>query len=134
MILYDYGTLQSCNFYMKYGVTTTNLTTYNAFGQDTLVGATNYSLNFGNEISSLLLTPIENSLYNVYYYNYLSNIYNLKTRKYSLKAMFPISLLTKLRLNDRVIIRDTRYLIDNMNIDLTSGEVNLSLINDFRAV
>jgi hypothetical protein len=134
MILYDYGTLQSCNFYMKYGVTTTNLTTYNAFGQDTLIGSTNYSLNFGNEISSLLLTPIENSLYNVYYYNYLSNIYNLKTRKYSLKAMFPISLLTKLRLNDRVIIRDTRYLIDNMNIDLTSGEVNLSLINDFRTV
>ena len=132
MILYDYGTLQSCNFYMKYGVTTTNLTTYNAFGQDTLIGSTNYSLNFGNEISSLLLTPIENSLYNVYYYNYLSNIYNLKTRKYSLKAIFPISLLTKLRLNDRVIIRDTRYLIDNMNIDLTSGEVSLTLINDFR--
>lgn len=134
MILYDYGTLQSCNFYMKYGVTTTNLTTYNAFGQDTLIGSTNYSLNFGNEISSLLLTPIENSLYNVYYYNYLSNIYNLKTRKYSLKAIFPISLLTKIRLNDRVIIRDTRYLIDNMNIDLTSGEVSLTLINDFRTL
>lgn len=134
MILYDYGTLQICNFYMKYGVTTTNLTTYNAFGQDTLIGSTNYSLNFGNEISSLLLTPIENSLYNVYYYNYLSNIYNLKTRKYSLKAIFPISLLTKLRLNDRVIIRDTRYLIDNMNIDLTSGEVSLTLINDFRTL
>lgn len=134
MILYDYGTLQSCNFYMKYGVTTTNITTYNAFGQDTLIGSTNYSLNFGNEISSLLLTPIENSLYNVYYYNYLSNIYNLKTRKYSLKAIFPISLLTKLRLNDRVIIRDTRYLIDNMNIDLTSGEVSLTLINDFRTL
>jgi len=134
MILYDYGTLQTCNFYMKYGVTTTNVTNYNAFGQDTLIGSTNYSLNFGNEISSLLLTPIENSLYNVYYYNYLFNIYNLKTRRYSLKAMFPISLLTKLRLNDRVIIRDTRYLIDNMQIDLTSGEVNLSLINDFRTL
>jgi len=132
IILYDYNTLQTCNFYLKYDTTTTNLTTYNCFGQDTLIGSTNYSLNFGNDISSLLLTPIENSLYNVYYYNYLSNIYNLKTRKYSLKAMFPISLLTKLKLNDRVVIRDTRYLIDNMNIDLTSGEVSLTLINDFR--
>lgn len=132
VILYDYNTLQSCNFYLKYDTTVTNVTTYNCFGQDTLIDSTNYSLNFSNEISSLLLTPIENSLYNVYYYNYLSNIYNLKTRKYSLKAIFPISLLTKLRLNDRVIIRDTRYLIDNMNIDLTSGEVSLSLINDFR--
>lgn len=132
IILYDYGVLQSCNLYLKYNTTTTNVTTYNAFGQDTLVGSTNYSLNFGSEISSLLLTPIENSLYNVYYFNYLSNIYNLKSRKYSLKAVFPISLLTKIKLNDRVIIRDTRYLIDNMNIDLTSGEVSLSLINDFR--
>ncbi len=132
VILYDYNTLQSCNFYLKYDTTTTNVTSYNCFGQDTLIGSTNYSLNFGNEISSLLLTPIENSLYNVYYYNYLSNIYNVKTRKYNLKAILPISLLTKLKLNDRVVIRDTRYLIDNMNIDLNSGEVNLTLINDYR--
>ena len=132
VILYDYNILQTCNFYLKYDTTTTNVTTYNCFGQDTLIGSTNYSLNFGNDISSLLLTPVENSLYNVYYYNYLSNIYNVKTRKYSLKAILPISLLTKIKLNDRVIIRDTRYLIDNMNIDLTSGEVSFSLINDFR--
>jgi len=132
VILYDYNTLQTCNFYLKYDTTTTNVTNYNCFGQDTLIGSTNYSLNFGSEISSLLLTPIDNSLYNVYYYNYLSNIYNIKSRKYTFKCQFPISLLTKLRLNDRVIIRDTRYLIDNMNFDLTSGEVNLTLINDFR--
>ena len=134
VILYDYNTLQTCNFYLKYDAIATNITNYNCFGQDTLIGSTNYSLNFGNDISSLLLTPIENSLYNVYYYSYLSNIYNLKTRKYNLKAMFPISLLTKLKLNDRVVIRDTRYLIDNMNIDLTSGEVSLTLINDFRVL
>lgn len=134
VILYDYNTLQSCNFYLKYDTTTTNVTTYNCFGQDTLIGSTNYSLNFSNDISSLLLTPIENSLYNVYYYNYLSNIYNVKSRKYNLKAILPISLLTKLKLNDRVVIRDTRYLIDNMNIDLNSGEVSLTLINDFRVV
>lgn len=134
VILYDYNTLQSCNFYLKYDTTTTNVTTYNCFGQDTLIGSTNYSLNFSNDISSLLLTPIENSLYNVYYYNYLSNIYNVKSRKYNLKAILPISLLTKLKLNDRVVIRDTRYLIDNMNIDLNSGEVSLTLINDFRIV
>jgi len=132
VILYDYNTLQSCNFYLKYDTTTTNVTSYNCFGQDTLIGSTNYSLNFGNEISSLLLTPIENSLYNVYYYNYLSNIYNVKTRKYNLKAILPVSLLTKLKLNDRVVIRDTRYLIDNMNIDLNSAEVSLTLINDYR--
>lgn len=134
IILYDYNTLQSCNFYMKYNTTTVNVTSYNCFGQDTLISGTNYSLNFGSEISSLLLTPISNSLYNVYYNNYISNIYNQKQRKYSLKALFPISLLTNIKLNDRVVIRDTRFLIDNMNIDLTSGEVSLNLINDFRTL
>ena len=134
IILYDYNTLQSCNFYMKYNTTTVNVTSYNCFGQDTLIGSTNYTLNFGGEISSLLLTPISNSLYNIYYNNYISNIYNEKQRKYSLKTLFPISLLTNIKLNDRVIIRDTRYLIDSMNIDLTSGEVSLNLINDFRTL
>lgn len=134
MILYDYGTLQSCNFYLKYDTTTTNITTYNAFGQDTLISGTNYSLNFGAEISSLLLTPINNSLYNVYYNNYISNIYNYKQRKYNVKGLLPISLLTNLKLNDRLVIRDKRYIINNMKIDLTSGEVDFELINDFRTL
>lgn len=132
ILLYDYGTLQTCDFYMKYNTSNVHITTYNCFGQDTLIGSANFSLNFGSNISSLLLTPINNSIYNIYYSNYLSNIYNAKARKYNLKAIFPISLLTNIKLNDRVIIRNSRYLIDNMNINLTTGEVNLTLINDFR--
>jgi len=108
------------------------VTTYNAFGQDTLISGVNHSLNFGLEISSLLLTPINNSLYADYYKNYLENIYNQKARKYNIKAVLPISLLTSIKLNNRLIIRDKRYIINNMKIDLTSGEVDFELINDFR--
>ena len=132
IILYDYGTLQSCNFYLKGTGSATNVTTYNAFGQDTLISGVNHSLNFGLEISSLLLTPINNSLYADYYKNYLENIYNQKARKYDIKAVLPISLLTSIKLNNRLIIRDKRYIINNMKIDLTSGEVDFELINDFR--
>ena len=134
IILYDYGTLQSCNFYLKGTGSAVNITTYNAFGQDTLITGINHSLNFGLEISSLLLTPINNSLYADYYQNYLENIYNQKARKYNIKTLLPISLLTSIKLNNRLIIRDKRYLINNMNIDLTSGEVNFELINDFRGL
>jgi hypothetical protein len=134
ILLYDYGTLQSCNFYLKYDSTTVNLTTYNCFGQDTLIDGINYSLNFGSEISSLLLTPIDNSLYNVYYSNYITNIYNKKARKYSVKCVFSISLTTNIKLNDRVVIRDKRYIIDNIVFNLTNDEVNLTLINDFRTL
>ena len=134
IILYDYKTLQSCNFYLKGSGSAQNITTYNAFGQDTLISGINHSLNFGLEISSLLLTPINNSLYADYYQNYLANIYNIKTRKYNVKAVLPISLLTSIRLNNRLIIRDKRYIINNMKIDLTSGEVDFELINDSRTL
>ena len=134
IILYDYGTLQTCNFYLKYDTINTNITTYNAFGQDTLISGVNYSLNFGSEISSLLLTPITNSIYNVYYSNYISNIYNSKQRKYNLKGLLPISLLASIKLNDRLIIRDKRYIINTMKVDLTTGEVDFELINDFRTL
>ena len=132
IILYDYGTLKSCNFYLKGTGSAQNITTYNAFGQDTLVSSINHSLNFGLEVSSLLLTPINNSLYADYYQNYLENIYNQKARKYNIKSLLPISLLTSLKLNNRLIIRDKRYIINSMKIDLTSGEVDFELINDFR--
>ena len=132
VILYDYGTLQTCNFYLKGSSTPINITFYNAFGQDTLLGSVNQSINFGIEISSLLLRPISNTLYSNYYQSYLENIYNLKSRKYNVKAVLPISLLTYLKLNNRLVIRDKRYIINNMKIDLTSGEVDFELINDFR--
>jgi hypothetical protein len=132
IILYDLGNPIGCNFYIRGGSTTTNATTYNCFGQDTIINNFIHSLNFGAEISSLTLNVINNSLYSEYYQSYLENIYNLKSRKYNVKAVFPISLLTNIKLNNRLIIRDKRYIINNMKIDLTSGEVDLELINDFR--
>jgi hypothetical protein len=132
IILYDLGIALGCNFYIRGGSTTTNATTYNCFGQDTIINGFQYSLNFGAEISSLTLNVVTNSLYSNYYQSYLENIYNLKSRKYNVKAILPISLLTYLKLNNRLVIRDKRYIINNMKIDLTSGEVDLELINDFR--
>ena len=43
-----------------------------------------------------------------------------------------MSLITKLRLNDRLIIRDKRYIINTMKSNLRTGEVDFSLYLDFR--
>jgi hypothetical protein len=37
-------------------------------------------------------------------------------------------------MNDRVIIRDKRYIINDFNSNLTSGEVTMKLLNDFMPV
>jgi len=42
--------------------------------------------------------------------------------------------MTTLSLKDRLIIRDKRYIINSMPIDLTTGETNLELLTDFRDI
>ena len=111
-----------------------NISNYAIFSQDLTYQNTKYSLNFGAEISIVEQETIQNGLYATYYFPYLINLYNLKNRLYQIKTNLPVSLLTGLRLNDRLIIRDKRYIINEMKSNLTTGEVNFSLLLDFRPV
>ncbi len=108
------------------------------FGQDSeilfVTGLIPLTLNFGEEISSFYLVNNPNTIYALYYQSYLSNLYNPKNRLVKVKTVLPISLLTQLQLNDRLIIRDKRYLINEMQSDLTTGDVDFTLINDFASV
>jgi hypothetical protein len=133
ILLYMYDK-QNCSFKFNNGVTTSTVSTYMPFGQDMKLSGVNYSLNFGNDNSSLLLEPIENSLYKVYYEPYLLNLFNNKNRLTKVKCVFPLSLITKLKLNDRLIIRDKRYIINEIKSDITKGIVDLVLLNDFRSI
>lgn len=109
-----------------------DITSFAQFGQDLTYQNTKYSLNFGAEISVIHAETIQRTLYAEYYFAYLLNLYNLKNRLTYVKTNLPISLLTNLRLNDRLIIRDKRYIINEMKSNLTTGEVNFSLYLDFR--
>lgn len=133
ILLYMYEK-QNCSFKFNNGLTTTTVSTYMPFGQDVLDSGINYSLNFGSDNSSLLLVPILNSLYKIYYEPYLLNLFNNKNRLTKVKCIFPLSLITKLKLNDRLIIRDRRYIINEIKSDITKGIVDLVLLNDFRGV
>lgn len=134
VFLYDYGTIQTQNFYFNDGSSTTQQTSYNLFGQDTNISGNNYTINFGTEQSTYTNKLEDNSLFYNYYLNYLNNIFTKKSRIVKLKGILPIGLLTNLKLNDRVIIRDKRYVINKFTTDLTTGEVDFELINDFRIV
>ena len=116
------------------GTTNVNLTNYTLFGQDLLSGGENYSLNFGADNSIILKETIQNGLFATYYFSYLSNLYNLKQRLTVVSSMLPLSIITNLRLNDRLIIRDKRYIINDIKTELTTGESQLTLYNDFRDI
>jgi hypothetical protein len=132
VFLYDYGTIQTQDFYFNDGSSTTQLNSYNLFGQDTNIGGDNYTINFGSEQSTYTNILETNSLFYNYYLNYINNIFSKKSRIVKVKGILPISLLTILKLNDRIIIRDKRYIINKFTTDLTTGEVDFELLTDFR--
>jgi hypothetical protein len=138
VILYDYNSTALTTvpqFYFNTNIsggTSTPHTVYKAFGQETLISGETYGLNFNEQQSTLTNEIVNNSLYQMYYSNYFGNIFNFKARLVKVSAILPTSILTTLKLNDNVIIRDTKYLINTFTTDLTTGEVQFELLTDQR--
>ena len=103
------------------------------------------TMNFGNEQSSWLNELAPKGLYFRHYKNFVDNLYNIKTRSVKVKALLPPSLLGStvtngagiplgIALNDRLVIRNKRYIINSFTTDLTTGETDLELLTDYRGV
>ena len=133
MIIYEYEQLAQ-EFRFNGGTFGGLQLTYVPFGQDVQVLTENYTLNFNADISTLTNIAEQNTLFKTYYSGYLLNLFNLKNRRTTIKTNLPVSLLTELRLNDRLVIRDKRYIIESMKSNLNTGDVDFVLINDFRPV
>jgi hypothetical protein len=139
VILYDYSrdSLTTCSP-IYFAQTTTGpgdvYSAYKAFGQETLAYDDIWSLNFPPQQSTLTNDFVENGLYQTYYSKYFVNIFNFKARLTKLSAILPTSILTTLKLNDTILIRDTKYLINTMTTDLTTGVAQFELLTDQREV
>jgi hypothetical protein len=129
----------------------TVITNYNRFSNeyDSMPTDVNHSqlmtMNFGNEQSSWLNELAPQGLYFRHYKNFIDNLYNIKTRLVKVKALLPPSLLGStvtngagiplgIALNDRLVIRNKRYIINSFTTDLTTGETDLELLTDYRGV
>ena len=135
VLLYLYGESNDLSAHpIKFydGTTHPDIDSFAQFGQDLTYQNEKYSLNFGAENSVIHEETIQQGLYAEYYFPYLVNLFNLKNRLVNVKTNLPISLLTNLQLNDRLIIRDKRYIINEMKSNLTTGQVDFSLYLDFR--
>jgi hypothetical protein len=140
ILMYNNGLVNVSSFPIKIynGTTYTNVNNYIRFNNEINTGATDlsylYSINFGNEVSSWYLVNSPQGLYRRHYEQYIANLYNQKTRILKAKAKLEPQNLTNLKLNDRIIIRDNRYIINSFTSDLTSGETSFELINDYRTL
>ena len=70
-----------------------------------------------------------NSLFQLYYENYILRILNKKTRLYKVKAILPLKELLKISLDDTIIIGTREFTINKMTTKLQSGETQLELLS-----
>lgn len=105
--------------------------TYNIGNTDDIIldQVTN-TLNFNSEVDTWHQEVCETSLYKNYWENWIETIYSTKQRKFKFKSQLPTSIIDELSLNDRLIIGDKRYKIDDYSIDLTTNKVDLNLFTD----
>jgi hypothetical protein len=80
-----------------------------------------------NEYNGFLLSD---NFYTRFYDPYLTDIFSPQRRQNTINGNLPVNIASNLRLNDRLIIKGDRYIIDNIDSDLTTGISKLVLLND----
>lgn len=89
------------------------------------------SLLWNNEFSTWNGAFINNTLYSDYWQNYISSIFNIKKRIFKFRAKLPNYILTQLKLNDIIKIKESYYKINDYTVDLLTGLSSFNLINNF---
>jgi len=81
-----------------------------------------------NEYS--LDTTFTGTLFEEHYLEYIQDIFNSKRRLTKLKAYLPLKIIYNLNMNDKVVINNQGYLINNLTTNLNTGESSMELLND----
>jgi hypothetical protein len=88
------------------------------------------TLNFGIEIDPYLQQGFNQSLYENYWKSYITGLYNSSRRVFVYKANLPLGIMTSLKMNDKLTILERNYLINNVSLNLQTGEATLELLNE----
>jgi hypothetical protein len=143
VLMYDNGFIDllvnNVSTPIKYDFNGTNFSNefYRRFTNEIPIAATDgaylYALNFSDEFGVVDTEQAPpKGLYDTYYNNYVDNLYNIRTRKVTVKAMLNTLIVNSIQLYDRIILKNKRYTINTMTVDLTTKETTFELLSDFR--
>jgi len=96
---------------------------------DFILSQVRNSVNFSTDNSTFLFSEIPRNLYSNFWQDYISDLYSTKRRISNWKANLPIGIIIRLNLNDRIVIDDKAYIINSMKTNLSTGDVDLELLN-----
>ena len=83
-----------------------------------------------NEYQRVLPDDFTDSLFEVYYKNYITNVFNPQNRITKVTAYLPLRILLKYTLADRFIINNRSFKINSINTNLNTGKSEIELLND----
>lgn len=95
-----------------------------------LINQSTFNLNFNAEVNEYTSEVMPSTIFQTFWEDYISDMFSIKRRIYEFEAIFPDYFLNQLNLNDRLIIKDRRYIINSISSDLVNRKDRLELIND----
>jgi len=91
--------------------------------------ATSNAITFGADIDPYHLQSVNQSLYNNEWSNYITDLYAKARRVYNVEAVLPIGKIITLNLQNAIIWNNTKYIINNVNLNMTTGKASFELLN-----
>jgi len=88
------------------------------------------TLNFGTEIDPYLLQGFSQGLYSTYWKDYITDLYDTSRRTFQYSGQLPLGLMLALKINDKLTIGERNYIINQMKLNLSTGETQMELLND----
>jgi hypothetical protein len=91
--------------------------------------ADSHSICFGADIDPYHLQSVNQSLYFNEYSDYITDLYAKSRRLYNVEAVLPIGKIITLNLQNAIIWNNTKYLINNVSLNMTTGKASFELLN-----
>ena len=89
------------------------------------------NINFKNELNEYTgNSNFTDTLFEKYYKNYITSIFNSKNRLTKVTAFLPLKVLLNFTLADRFDINGRRYKINSINTNLKTGKSDIELLNE----
>ena len=92
--------------------------------------ASTYSTNYGADIDPYLLQSVNNSLYNAYWSDYVTDLYDPSRRLVRIPAILPLGKILNFDLANKLIWNGEKWIVNNVQINLTTGKAEFELLND----
>jgi hypothetical protein len=92
--------------------------------------ASTYSTNYGADLDPYILQSVNNSLYNVYWSDYISDLYDPSRRLVAVKAILPLGQMLNFDLANKLIWNGQKWIVNSVQLNLTTGQADFELLND----